>query len=161
MQQCRLAQCRVNSSDVGPTLAQLTLLFGNFSSDGAVYRRHKLGHHSGCRFRCSDVIMGAMASQITSLMIVYSAVYSGADQRKYQSSASLAFVRGNSQVTGEFPAQRASDAENVSISWRHHIKMFNPVIMSSTLVSIFVVNCDLQTILFYLINSTKAVQWYD
>ena len=38
--------------------------------------------------------MGAMASQITSLMIVYSTVYSGADQRKLQSSASLAFVWG-------------------------------------------------------------------
>ena len=35
-----------------------------------------------------------MASQITSLTIVYSAVYSGADQSKHQSSASLAFVRG-------------------------------------------------------------------
>ena len=38
--------------------------------------------------------MSAMASQITSLTIVYSAIYSGADQRKQQSSASLAFVRG-------------------------------------------------------------------
>ena len=38
--------------------------------------------------------MDAMASQITSLTIVYSLVYSGADQRKHQSSASLAFVRG-------------------------------------------------------------------
>ena len=42
----------------------------------------------------SDVIIGAMASQITSPTIVYSTVYSGADQRKHQSSASLAFVRG-------------------------------------------------------------------
>ena len=42
----------------------------------------------------SDVIMGIMASQITSLKIVYSSIYSGADQRKHQSSASLAFVRG-------------------------------------------------------------------
>ena len=42
----------------------------------------------------NDVIMGAMASQITSLTIVYSTVYSDADQRKHQSSASLAFVRG-------------------------------------------------------------------
>ena len=42
----------------------------------------------------SDVIMSAMTSQITSLTIVYSTVYSGADQRKHQSSASLAFVRG-------------------------------------------------------------------
>ena len=46
--------------------------------------------------------------------IVYSTVYSGADQWKHQSSALLAFV------TGEFPAQRASNAENVSIWWRHH-----------------------------------------
>ena len=41
-----------------------------------------------------DVIMGAIASQITSLTIVYSAVYSDADQRKHQSSAPLAFVWG-------------------------------------------------------------------
>ena len=38
--------------------------------------------------------MGTIASQITSLTIVYSSVYSGADQRKHQSSASLAFVWG-------------------------------------------------------------------
>ena len=42
----------------------------------------------------NDVIMSAMASQITSLTIVYSTVYSGADRRKHQSSVSLAFVRG-------------------------------------------------------------------
>ena len=42
----------------------------------------------------SDVIMGAMTSQITSLTIVYTTVYSDADQRKHQSSVSLAFVRG-------------------------------------------------------------------
>ena len=38
--------------------------------------------------------MGAKASQMTSLTIVYSTIYSGADQRKHQSSASLAFVWG-------------------------------------------------------------------
>ena len=63
--------------------------------------------------------MGAIASQITSLTIVYSTVYSDADQRKHQSSASLAFV-GGIKFTGEFPAQMASNAENVSIWWRHH-----------------------------------------
>ena len=42
----------------------------------------------------SDVIMPAMASRITSLTIVYATVYSGADKRKHQSSASLAFVTG-------------------------------------------------------------------
>ena len=66
----------------------------------------------------SDVIMSTIASLITSLAVVYSTVYSDADQRKHQSSASLAFVWG----TGEFPAQRASYAENVSIWWRHHVR---------------------------------------
>ena len=42
----------------------------------------------------NDVIMSTMASQITSLTTVYSIFSSGADQRKHQSSASLAFVRG-------------------------------------------------------------------
>ena len=53
----------------------------------------------------SDVIMGAMPSQITSLTIVYSAVYSGADQRKHQSSASLAFVRGIHRKPANSPHQ--------------------------------------------------------
>ena len=42
----------------------------------------------------NDIIMGVMASQITSLTIVYSTVYSGGNQRKHQSFATLAFVRG-------------------------------------------------------------------
>ena len=42
----------------------------------------------------NDVIMSVIVSQITSLTIVYTTVNSGADQRKHESSASLAFVRG-------------------------------------------------------------------
>ena len=53
---------------------------------------HICGHHVVNHY--SDAIMGTMASQITSLMIVYSAVYSGTYQRKHQGSASLSFVRG-------------------------------------------------------------------
>ena len=45
-------------------------------------------------FHYNGVIMGAIASQITSLVIVYSTVYSDANWRKHQSSASLAFVQG-------------------------------------------------------------------
>ena len=48
---------------------------------------HRLVHYN-------DVIMSTLASQITSVSIVYSTVCSGARQRKPQSSASLAFVRG-------------------------------------------------------------------
>ena len=54
-----------------------------------------------CKWQCiciimlshyNDAIMSSMASKITSLMIVYSTVYSRADQRKHQRTASLAFV---------------------------------------------------------------------
>ena len=64
--------------------------------------------------------MGEIVSQITSLTIIYSTVYLGPDQRKHQSPESLAFVKGNSPVTGELAAPRVSYAENVSIWWRHH-----------------------------------------
>ena len=81
-----------------------------------------------------DVIMTTIASQITSLTIVYPTFYSGADQSKHQSSASLAFVWGihrgpvNSPhkrpVTRKiFPVddvimhgEKASNAERVSMS---------------------------------------------
>ena len=68
--------------------------------------------------------MKTMTSQITSVSIVYSTVCLGADQRKYQSSVSLACV-GKSPVTGEIHAQRASNAKNVSIWWRHHTGVFH------------------------------------
>ena len=42
----------------------------------------------------SDIIMSVMASKITSVLAVNSTVCSDADKRKYQSSASLAVVRG-------------------------------------------------------------------
>ena len=59
------------------------------------YFRHKAITWTNVdRMHYCDVIMGLMASQITSLTIVYTTVYSGGDQRKHQSSASLAFVRG-------------------------------------------------------------------
>ena len=67
-----------------------------------------------------DVIMGAMTSQITGLTIVYPIDNSDTDQRKHQSSAPL--CAGNSPLTGEFPAQMASNAENVSIWWCHYAK---------------------------------------
>ena len=65
--------------------------------------------------------MGTIASQITSLTIVFSTVYSDAYQRKHQSFASLAFVRGMHRGPVNSLAQMASNAENVSIWWRHHV----------------------------------------
>ena len=68
--------------------------------------------------------MGEVATPITSLTSVYSSVYTGADQRKISKLRVTGLCEGNSPVTGEFPAQRASNAENVSIWWSHHI-VFN------------------------------------
>ena len=67
--------------------------------------------------------MGAIACQITSLTIVYSTVYLDTDQRKRQSCA------GNSPEAGEFPAQMASNAENVPFEyvimwWDHWISLW-------------------------------------
>ena len=53
-----------------------------------------LGRNSHLWLHYSDVITSAMASQIAGVSIVYSTVCSGADDRKHQTSASLAFVRG-------------------------------------------------------------------
>ena len=53
---------------------------------------HRQRQQNIIHFHYGDVIMGAIVSQITSLAIVYSTVYSDAEQRKHQSSASLAFV---------------------------------------------------------------------
>ena len=63
--------------------------------------------------------MSAMVSQITDVSIVCSIVGSGTDEK-----ASKLRVNGlcavNSPVNSEFPAQKASDAENVSIWLSHH-----------------------------------------
>ena len=86
--------------------------FSRFNVIYIMFTCRNVLRHWQCRKRCifsaltphyNDVIMGAIASQITSLTIVYTIIYSDADQRKHQSSASL--------VTGEFPAQMASYAE--------------------------------------------------
>ena len=50
----------------------------------------------------SDVIMRVMVSQITNLTIVYSTVYSGADQKKTSKLRVTGLSQGNSPVTGEF-----------------------------------------------------------
>ena len=69
--------------------------------------------------------MGRIASEITSLTIVFSTVYSDADQRKMWKLRVTGLCAANSPDAGEFPAQMASNAENVSIWWRHH-EVFHP-----------------------------------
>ena len=74
----------------------------------------------------SDVIMSAMTSQITGISIVCSTVCSGADQRKHQSSASLTYVRRIHRSPVNSQTQKANNAENVSIWWRHRVEFWFP-----------------------------------
>ena len=74
--------------------------FNDASYEWPKYRESTVGDTSKWIKRLSmfdnhynNVIMRTMASQITSIGIAYSTLYSGADQRKHQSSAWLAFVR--------------------------------------------------------------------
>ena len=96
---------------------------GDLTHHGAHMTLHywssrKLAWDYSCHY--CDVIMASMASQITSLTIVYSTVYSNTDQRRHQKLRVTGLCARNSPVAGEIPAQMASNAENVSIWWRQH-----------------------------------------
>ena len=85
----------------------------------------------------SDVIMSPMASQITDLVIVYSTVYTDTVQRKHLSSASLAFVRGNSPLTGEFPAQKGQHRDKcfqlMTSSWFYVISIYANIVLKTNI----------------------------
>ena len=78
-------------------------------------------HQNNLHHNYYDITMGAMASQNTCLTIVYTTVFSGADQRKnIKAPRNWPLCR---EFTGDrwIPCtQMASNAENVSIWWRHH-----------------------------------------
>ena len=90
------------------TQTRLYHIVNPMASDDA---RNPVSHYS-------DVIMDTMASQITSLTIVYSIVYSGADKKKTSKLRVTGLCAGNSPATGEFPVQMTNNTENVSIWWR-------------------------------------------
>ena len=76
--------------------------------------------------------MTMLPSQIISLAIVYSIVYWDADQRKYQSPASLAFVRGIHRGLVNSPHKWSVTRKNVSIWWRHHHKRMHCRVSNAT-----------------------------
>ena len=69
----------------------------------------------------NDVIMTETVSQITGVWIVYPNVRSDADQRRHQSSASLAFVRGIHRWPVNSPHKGQVTRKNVAVWWRHHV----------------------------------------
>ena len=93
------------------------LLFGMVAEDLVPQEAGHTGSYARVLKHYNGVIMSEMASQITGVSIVCSTLGWGAGQRKHHSSASLGFVQ---RITGEFPTQKPSNAESVSIWWRHH-----------------------------------------
>ena len=82
----------------------LLIVYVSLSWLRCIHHEHRHYHHY------DDVIMTMLASQITSLTVVYSIVYLGVNQRKHQSSASLAFVweihRGPVNFPHKWPVTR-------------------------------------------------------
>ena len=91
------------------------IYFGPYRTFYILDAHTEVKHHN-------DVIMSAKASQITNPTSVYYIVDSGTAERKYQSSAALAFMRGIHRLQVHSPHKRASNAEKVSIWWHHHEK---------------------------------------
>ena len=99
-------------------ITKLALFYNTYSWSSTSELTHTYSifstHHNLFWHHYSYVIMSAMASQITSVSIVCPTLGSGAELRVTGSCV------GNSLVTSEFSAQKASNAENVYIWWLHH-----------------------------------------
>ena len=107
--------------------------------------------------------MSGMASEITSLTTVYSTVYSGADHRKHQSSASLAFVRGiyrwlvKSPHKGPVTRKMSLSGDVIMNNYFHahyalwaaasftHISLCNPQTVPDTFI--YLTSCELTYVL--------------
>ena len=87
-------------------------------------------------YHYNGVIVSAMSSQITRL------------SRRRSKKTSKLRVTGlcaeNSPVTGEFPTQRASNAENVSIWWRHHDTITKLFVSASLFLLLFILTITLE-----------------
>ena len=130
---CHLIRCYLPSSQLSVIWCCLYVtacLMNRFNTVGKWYFSQIPVRHY------NDVIMTTIASQITSLAFVYSTVYSDADQRKHQSSASLAFVWGihrdrwiprtKGQLRGKcFHLMTSSWKRRISRSWQDDKSRFH------------------------------------
>ena len=120
LHECHHGDCRCCVAEWMPA----TTLIATAESSYALYAL-RLVHYN-------DVIMSAMASQVTSLTIVYPTVYWRCRSQKTSKLRVTGLCEGNSPVTDEFPAQRASNVENVSIWW---VMMFCSVCFTTQIAS--------------------------
>ena len=79
--------------------------------------------HSNCKGHYNDVIMSAMASHQPHDCLLQRLIRRWS--KKTTKPRITGLCAGNSPVTGEFPALRANNAENVAIWWRHHVNHYS------------------------------------
>ena len=110
-----------------------------------------------------DVIMSAIASQITSLTIVYSIVYSDADQRKHQSSASLAIVwgihRGPVNSPHKWPVTRKMVPFDDVIMGQYHTSAFTELMPHSPPVGNFETSY-IESPLYFVLSFWMTCDWF-
>ena len=102
----------------------------------------------GILLHYSGVIMSRMASQITSVSIVCSAICSGTHQRKHQSSTSLAFVRRIHRGTGESPHQRPVTRKMFS---------FDDVIITTNITTTFPVSTSYHCRYYLMASRSRLI----
>ena len=79
--------------------------------------------------------------------------------KKTSKSRVTGLCAGNSPGTGEFPAQMASNAENVSIWWRHHVAKFQTHFGDTSVISDILFLCCIIRKQLFIDNRTMI--WYD
>ena len=100
--------------------AQATILYNEFENY-TLYKNHcHISQRSMMTYviNYNDVMMSAMGSQVTSL--TFTQLFIQCAKKPTSKLHVTGLCEGNSPVTGEFPAQRVSNGENVSIWWHHH-----------------------------------------
>ena len=128
-------------------------------SFGKVNRMSRYNRYDKIHY--DDVIMTMLASQITSLTVVYSIVYSGVNQTKHQSCASLAFVReihrGPVNIPHKWPVTRKMFAFDDVIMWFAHVKAWHEKIKKC----FFIYTCpDRIGYKFEQSPCTRRLLWY-
>ena len=105
--------------------------------------------------------MDMIACQITSLTIVYSIVYSGTDQRKHQSFASLAFVRGSHRgrwIPRTKGQLRGKCFHLMTSSWTHCTQCRVRISRANSWVSTCQVKCGIK---LFAHSQTSSVASFD
>ena len=120
---CQYAVFCINKSILNSKMTQVVGILPRGRQGPCILRiqYHPRWWHGDAKGHCNDVIMCAMASQITSLTIIFNGLFRRRSKKTWKFRVT-GLCAGKSPGTGQFPAQMASNAENVSIWWRHHGK---------------------------------------